>query len=197
MLEDKFLLEVLLHFRHLPMSTTQRSLSLFLRYQLICIPLPSQSLTRLQPSQLQKYLRGAEFYLEKGPIQPEVWPTKEQFQMAITEFSTIQKSSTGISLFVETLELAHLRSSAPSVVWRGTVPRPLVLVWTNLPWWYPDPREELPYKRFVWYDYPAAGTLKSPSKYFNQQGPFLRYHNLDIFHGDYSLSMHPMPTDCI
>ena len=73
--------------------------------------LPSQSLTRLQPSQLQKYLRGAEFYLEKGPIQPEVWPTKEQFQMAKIEFSTIQKSSTGTSLFVETLELARLISA--------------------------------------------------------------------------------------
>jgi len=39
---------------------------------------------------------------------------------------------------------------------------------------YPDPRKELPYKRFVWYDCPGAGTLKTPGwKYFNKQGLFI------------------------
>ena len=60
------------------------------------LPSQSLSLTPLQPSQLQKYLHGAEFYLEKGPIRVQA----ESGQW--TEFSTIQKSSTGTLLFAET-----------------------------------------------------------------------------------------------
>jgi ABC-type transport system involved in cytochrome bd biosynthesis fused ATPase/permease subunit len=50
------------------------------------------SLTQSQPHQLevQRYLHPSssqvEFYLEKGPIQPEVWPTKEEFQLAKKRF---------------------------------------------------------------------------------------------------------------
>lgn len=39
---------------------------------------------------------------------------------------------------------------------------------------YPDPRNELPYSRFVWYDIPGAGTLNvSDWQYFNDQGLFV------------------------
>lgn len=39
---------------------------------------------------------------------------------------------------------------------------------------YPDPREELPYSRFIWYDIPGAGTTAVPDwQYFNDQGLFI------------------------
>jgi len=39
---------------------------------------------------------------------------------------------------------------------------------------YPDARQEIPFKWFVWYDVPGAGTLNVPSwQYFNQQGLFI------------------------
>jgi energy-coupling factor transporter ATP-binding protein EcfA2 len=39
---------------------------------------------------------------------------------------------------------------------------------------YPDPRQELPYPRFVWCDVPGAGTFNIPAwQYFNQQGLFI------------------------
>jgi hypothetical protein len=39
---------------------------------------------------------------------------------------------------------------------------------------YPEPRQELPYNRFVWFDCPGAGTLEIPGwQYFNQQGLFV------------------------
>ena len=43
------------------------------------LPVPA---TRSQPSQVQKYVHQTKFYLDKGPIQPEVWPTEEEFQLA-------------------------------------------------------------------------------------------------------------------
>ena len=59
--------------------------------------------------------------LEKGPIQLEVWQTKEEFHLA-KRFTTIQTRFT--SLFVGALELATLRSSMyHPVVWRATIPR--------------------------------------------------------------------------
>jgi GTP-binding protein EngB required for normal cell division len=39
---------------------------------------------------------------------------------------------------------------------------------------YPDPRSEVPYSRFVWYDIPGAGTTAvSDWQYFNDQGLFV------------------------
>ncbi|RPA73803.1 hypothetical protein BJ508DRAFT_45109 [Ascobolus immersus RN42] len=38
---------------------------------------------------------------------------------------------------------------------------------------YPDPRSEVPFSRFVWYDIPGAGTLDIPDwQYFNDHGLF-------------------------
>jgi hypothetical protein len=39
---------------------------------------------------------------------------------------------------------------------------------------YPDPGNELPYSRFVWYDIPGAGTINVPDwQYFNDLGLFV------------------------
>jgi len=39
---------------------------------------------------------------------------------------------------------------------------------------YPDPRTEMPYPRFIWFDVPGAGTFDIPTwQYFNQQGLFI------------------------
>lgn len=39
---------------------------------------------------------------------------------------------------------------------------------------YPDPHEELPHSRFIWFDVPGAGTLNVPGwQYFNQLGLFI------------------------
>ena len=39
---------------------------------------------------------------------------------------------------------------------------------------YPDPRKQYPFRRFVWYDIPGAGTSKIPSwQYFIDQGLFI------------------------
>jgi hypothetical protein len=53
---------------------------------------------------------------------------------------------------------------------------------------YPDPHDELPHSRFIWFDVPGAGTLNVPSwQYFNEQGLFvfdiviLVYDTVSIF----------------
>ena len=138
-------------------------------------PSKSLSLTRSQTSQVQKYLHQAEFYLENGPIQPEVWPTKEEFQSAKKRiqydpkkfhFAVCGGSGAGKSSLINAFR--GLKNSSPQAAHTGVDETTMVITR------YPDPREELPYKRFVWYDCPGAGTLKTPSwKYFNQQGLFI------------------------
>jgi hypothetical protein len=114
-------------------------------------------------------------YLEKETIDPEVWPTKEEFQLAKNRirydpeklhFAVCGGSGAGKSSLINAFRGVKINSpvAAPTGVNETT------MTITR----YPDPRQELPYKRFVWYDCPGAGTLKTPGwKYFNQQGLFI------------------------
>lgn len=52
---------------------------------------------------------------------------------------------------------------------------------------YPDPRPEIPFKRFVWYDIPGAGTLDIPDwQYFNDQGLFCYDFIIMIYDGRFT-----------
>jgi hypothetical protein len=115
--------------------------------------------------------------LEKGPIQPKIWPTKEEFQLAKKRiqydpeklhFAVCGGSGTGKSSLINSF--CGLKNKSSTGKAAGTGVDETTMAITR----YPDPREELPYKRFVWYDCPGAGTLKTPGwQYFNQQGLFI------------------------
>jgi len=129
---------------------------------------------RKREAEAQKDLQQAKFYLEKG-IQPEVWPTKEEFQLAKSRiqydpeklhFAVCGSSGSGKSSLVNAFR--GLKNSSSQAARTGVVETTLAITR------YPDPRQELPYKRFVWFDCPGAGTLEIPGwQYFNQQGLFI------------------------
>ena len=124
--------------------------------------------------QVQKDLQQAKFYLEKG-IQPEVWPTEEEFLLAKKRvqydpeklhFAVCGSSGSGKSSLINAFRglKNNSRQAAPTGVDETTkaITR------------YPEPRKELPYNRLVWCDCPGAGTLEIPGwQYFNQQGLFI------------------------
>ena len=110
-----------------------------------------------------------------GGIQPEVWPTEEEFHSAKTRiqydsekihFAVCGSAGSGKSSLINAfrgLKNNNVRA-APTGVGETT------LAITR----YPDPRKEIPYNRLVWCDCPGAGTLKIPGwQYFNQQGLFI------------------------
>ena len=129
---------------------------------------------RNREEQVQKDLQQATFYLEKG-IQPEVWPTKEEFQLAKKRiqydpqkihFGVCGSSGAGKSSLVNAFR--GLKNSSPHAARTGVVETTMAITR------YPDPRKELPYSRLVWFDCPGAGTLDIPGwQYFNQQGLFI------------------------
>ena len=124
--------------------------------------------------QVQKDLQQAKFYLEKG-IQLEVLPTDEEFQLAKNRiqydpqklhFGVCGSSGSGKSSLVNALR--GLKSNSPHAASTGVVETTAVITR------YPDSRNEIPYKRLVWFDCPGAGTLTIPGwQYFNQQGLFI------------------------
>ena len=124
--------------------------------------------------QVQKDLQQAKFYLEKG-IQPEVWPTEEEFQSAKKRiqydpeklhFAVCGSSGSGKSSLVNAFR--GLKNSSPQAAPAGVVETTMAITR------YPDPRKELPHKRLVWFDCPGAGTLEIPGwQYFNEQGLFI------------------------
>jgi len=124
--------------------------------------------------QVQKDLQQAKFYLEKG-IQPEVWPTEEEFQLAKSRvqydpeklhFAVCGSSGSGKSSLVNAFR--GLKNNSRQAAPTGVVETTMAITR------YPDPRKELPYKRLVWFDCPGAGTLEIPGwQYFNQQGLFI------------------------
>ena len=124
--------------------------------------------------QVQKDLQQANFFLEKG-IQPEVWPTKEEFEFAKDRiqydpekihFGVCGSSGSGKSSLVNAFR--GLKNKNPLAAPTGVVETTMAITR------YPDLRPELPYKRFVWFDCPGAGTLEIPGwQYFNQQGLFI------------------------
>ena len=124
--------------------------------------------------QVQKDLQQAKFYLGKG-IQPEVWPTEEEFQLAKKRvqydpeklhFALCGSSGSGKSSLVNAFR--GLKNGSPQAAPTGVVETTMDITR------YPEPRQELPYNRLVWFDCPGAGTLEIPGwQYFNQQGLFI------------------------
>ena len=124
--------------------------------------------------QVQKDLKQAKFYLEKG-IQPEVWPTEEEFQLAKNRvqydpeklhFAVCGSSGSGKSSLINAFR--GLKNNSRQAAPTGVVETTKAITR------YPEPRQELPYKRLVWFDCPGAGTLEIPGwQYFNQQGLFI------------------------
>ena len=129
---------------------------------------------RKQVEQVLKYLELAKFYLEKG-IQPEVWPTEEEFQLAKNRvqydpeklhIAVCGNYGSGKSSLVNAFR--GLKDNSPKAARTGVVETTKAITR------YPDPREELPYKRLVWFVCPGAGRLEIPGwQYFNQQGMFI------------------------
>ena len=124
--------------------------------------------------QALKDLEQAKFYLERG-IQPEVWPTDEEFLLAKSRiqynpekihFVVCGSSGTGKSSLINAFR--GLRNNSRQAAPTGVVETTKVITR------YPEPRQALPYNRFVWFDCPGAGTLEIPGwQYFNQQGLFV------------------------
>ena len=129
---------------------------------------------RKREEQVLKDLEHAKFYLEKG-IQPEVWPTLEEFQLAKNRvqydpeklhIAVCGSAGSGKSSLVNAFR--GLKNNSPQAA------RADVVETTKAITRYPDPREELPYKRLVWFDCPGAGTLENPGwQYFNRQCLFV------------------------
>ena len=119
-------------------------------------------------------MQQAKFYLEKG-IQPEVWPTEEEFQSAKNttqydpekiQFAVCGTSGSGKSSLINAFR--GLKNDSPQAAPIGVVETTKVITR------HPEPRKELPYNRLVWFDCPGAGTLEIPGwQYFNQQGLFI------------------------
>jgi predicted GTPase len=134
---------------------------------------------RKREAKVQEDLRQAKFYLAKG-IQPEVWPTKEEFDSAKNRiqydpekihFAVCGSSGSGKSSLVNAfrgLKNSGRKNNSFEVAPTGVVETTLAITR------YPDPRKEMPYNRLVWFDCPGAGTLEIPGwQYFNQQGLFI------------------------
>ena len=124
--------------------------------------------------QEQKAKKDLERALYQG-IQPEVWPTEEEFRLAKTRiqydpeklhFAICGSSGSGKSSLINALRgLTNFDTgAAPTGVTETTMSITR----------YPDPHEELPHSRFIWFDVPGAGTLNVPGwQYFNQLGLFI------------------------
>ena len=108
-------------------------------------------------------------------IQPEVWPTEEEFRSAKTRiqydpeklhFAVCGISGSGKSSLINAFR--GLANHDPGAAPTGTIETTMSVTC------YPDPRDELPYSRFIWFDFPGAGTLNVPSwQYFNKLGLFV------------------------
>ena len=122
----------------------------------------------------KKNLEQTNVWLSIG-IQPEVWPSEEEFNLARTRIEyNSQKvhlaicgsSGAGKSSLINAFRgfANHDPEAAPA----GGVETTVAIDR------YPDARAEFPYSQFVWFDVPGAGTLNIPSwQYFNNQGLFI------------------------
>jgi Interferon-inducible GTPase (IIGP) len=124
--------------------------------------------------QAKKDLERANFYLSEG-IHPQVWPTEEEFRSAKTRiqydpeklhFAVCGSSGSGKSSLVNAFR--GLKNFDP-----GAAPTGVIETTTSITR-NPDPYNELPRSRFIWFDVPGAGTLNVPGwQYFNEQGLFI------------------------
>ena len=108
-------------------------------------------------------------------IQPVVWPTEEEFNLAQARIEYNSKnvhlaicgnSGSGKSSLINAFcgFANHDARAAPAGVVETTIA-------INR---YPDARAEFPHSHFVWFDVPGAGTLSIPGwQYFNKQGLFI------------------------
>ena len=122
----------------------------------------------------EQQARNALERASKG-IQPEVWPTEEEFRSAKTRiqydpeklhFAVCGISGSGKSSLINAFR--GLTNSAPGAAPTGITETTMSVTR------YPDPHDELPRSRFIWFDVPGAGTLNVPSwQYFNEQGLFV------------------------
>lgn len=112
--------------------------------------------------------------LQQG-IRPVVMPTEEQYQATMKRiqynaeklhFAVCGTSGSGKSSLINAFRGLTKRDRNAAAVG--------VTETTSQITRYPDPRPELPYSRFVWYDIPGAGTTTiSDWQYFNDQGLFV------------------------
>ena len=108
-------------------------------------------------------------------IQPEVWPTEEEFQFAKDRiqydpekihFAICGSPGSGKSSLVNAFR--GVRNNHPDAAPAGVVETTKDIMR------YPDPREELPWNRLVWFECPNTGRLEVPGcQYFNQKGLFI------------------------
>ncbi|KAF8805999.1 hypothetical protein BYT27DRAFT_7339271 [Phlegmacium glaucopus] len=113
--------------------------------------------------------------LARYRIQPEVWPTEEEFQFARDRiqydpeklhFAVCGGSGSGKSSLVNAF--CGLKNNSSQAARVGVVETTKAIAR------YPDPRQEIPYNRLVWFDCSGAGTPKMPGwQYFNEQGLFI------------------------
>ena len=133
-----------------------------------------EDLKRVAAYTTQKFWQLLRFCTRFG-IQPETWPTEEEYQSAKTKiqfdpekihFGVCGASGSGKSSLINAFR--GLKDSSDRAAPTGTDETTLAITR------HPDPREEMPYNRLVWVDCPGAGTLNIPgAKYFNQQGLFI------------------------
>ena len=127
-----------------------------------------------EKEQLEKKANDALHNLNHG-IQPVVWPTAEELAAAKARadyredrlhFAVCGPSGSGKSSLINALR--GLKNNQEGSAKTG------VVECTEDLQRYPDPRNQMPYARFVWYDVPGAGTSKIPGwQYFNRQGLFI------------------------
>jgi GTP-binding protein EngB required for normal cell division len=118
--------------------------------------------------------REANSALQQG-IRPIVMPSQAQVQAAMERvqydpeklhFAVCGTSGSGKSSLINAFRGLGLRGAGAAAVG--------VTETTSKITRYPDPRSEVPYSRFVWYDIPGAGTTAvSDWQYFNDQGLFV------------------------
>ena len=127
-----------------------------------------------EAERVKKDLAQTNFYLSKG-IQPEVWPTEAEFNLAQTRIeynsdkvhiAVCGSSGAGKSSLINAFRGLSNRDAGAAAT--GVIETTMTITR------YPDARTEFPYSHFVWFDAPGAGTLDIPGwQYFNKQGLFI------------------------
>ena len=127
-----------------------------------------------EEEQAKKNLAQTNHWLSIG-IQPEVWPTEEEFDVAQARIEynpkKIHLAICGSSGAGKSSLINAFRGFANHD--EGAAPAGVVETTTTINR-YPDARAEFPHSHFVWFDVPGAGTLNIPGwQYFNKQGLFI------------------------
>lgn len=144
-----------------------------------------------EAAEMQRILDKQALFLSKG-IQPVETPTAEEFEAAKARveyrvdrlhFAICGGSGTGKSSLINAIrglqDFDSTRAAPTGIVETTMDISP-----------YPDPRNEHPYSRFIWFDVPGAGTLEiSDWQYFNQQGLFI-FDAMVLVYDDVRIRVH-------